>query len=329
MRIRLVLLGLAMLLGLPACGDKSYITVQPTVIVNTDTTKKDTVKVDTTTHVAVTGIQIVPSSITLCYGTTGATNTSVVLSAIISPSNATNQGFKFTVPQNGPVTLNGNVLTSSGIGTGTATTIALGDSSKMSTAFVTVTSCAPPAVTTSIAVTPRQLDLYIGQIGSLTATVTVSSGATPTPTWTSTLGCVQLSATTGNSVSVTATRACRDSVVAMANGEKAFSIVTVTSGLTAIDYTPSGGTIALGSTVNLTAICTIAGVMVCTPYWYSSDPSRVQVLGAPSVIVINGVPYPAGPTATIKAVWHGTATVCVQATLQDKTVKKCYDWFVP
>lgn len=307
-----------------ACGDKIYVAANATATAGVDTTHHAP-PIDTTKKVLITSISIVPSNIIL--PACGASTTQQIMVAF-EPSNATNQAFIMRITAHGSASLSPTGLVSAiTAGKDTVFATAVDDTTKKAQAPVTITACTP-SVTTSVAVTPSTLNLFIGQIGSLTATVTVSSGAAPTPTWSATLGCVSLSAT-DNTTTVTATRVCRDSVVATANGEKGFSIITVSSGVNSIDYTPRGATIVLGSTLNLTAICTVSGVYACIPYWTSSDPSRVRVEGAPSVVVINGVSYPAGPTATIKAVDHGSADICVQAAVQDKILHQCYKMIVP
>ena len=261
--------------------------------------------------------------------------------ALGSGASCTNNSITLTSPVAGTWT-SGNTslatVTSAGVATsvpnasGTVTftfTPSNGGTPKTVDVVVSNTTCVPP-VTTTVTVSPKTLNLFIGQSANLNATVTVSSGSAPTINWVSTLGCVTLSAATGTSTTVNGNKACRDSVVASANGVKDFAIVTVTSGVNSIDYTPPGGTVNVGSTPNLTATCTLnSGMTGCTPYWYSTDPTRVTVVGAPSTIVIAGVSYPAGNTATIKGIFKGTADICVQAAVQDATIKKCYTWTVP
>lgn len=182
----------------------------------------------------------------------------------------------------------------------------------------------PNPVLTSLVVSPKNLNLLIGQSGTLFATGITSDGSTmPTPTWVATLGCVQLSSSSGSSVIVTGVRACRDSVVASSGGRQDFAIVTVTSGVNSIIYTPAGGSLLVGSTQQLNATCTLASGANCIPYWYSTKPDRFTVVGAPYVCVIAVVGYPCGPTALIRAIAAGQADVCAQAAVQDPTIRFC------
>lgn len=181
--------------------------------------------------------------------------------------------------------------------------------------------------TTTVAVTPKTLDLFIGQFGQLTATVTVSSGTAPTPTWSKTNSCISLSTAIGTITSVSANAVCNTYVVASANGIRDSALVNVTSGASSCTWANIGGSAVynayiVGVPFNAFGGCVFHGVAQ-QPYWYSKDPSRFTVLGAPFVCMISGVGYPCGTSATIKPIFVGTADVCVQAAVQDPNMIFC------
>lgn len=55
-------------------------------------------------------------------------------------------------------------------------------------------------------------------------------------------------------------------------------------------------------------------------------PNTFTVVGAPNVVIIGGVAYPAGSTATVKAIWAGTTDICAQAAVADPTVFGCLSY---
>jgi hypothetical protein len=161
----------------------------------------------------------------------------------------------------------------------------------------------------------------------LTATLSGFTGTAPTITWTATLGCVLLQSTTGATVTVNTPTVCRDSVVATAGGAKGYSIVNVTSGASSCTWSNANNSTVynqytVGTAFNAVGSCVYQG-QPQQPYWYSKDPSRFTVQGAPFVCVIAGVAYPCGTSATIKPIAAGTTDICDQAAVQDPTVFFC------
>lgn len=206
----------------------------------------------------------------------------------------------------------------------------------MDTYNVVVTNTACTAViippgnnVTGLSVTPKRLDLLIGQGGNLNALATVSSGTAPVPVWSSTRGCVNVAnGASGATLSVTGTRVCTDSIVAQVGNYKDYSIVTVTSGVTSCTYASDTGTYtrAPNQTANITTTCTGSGPF--NPFYFSRNTVVAGVVGAPSTVVVQGFPFPAGMTATVKFYGLGSADICVQAAVQDPTIFFCRTWTV-
>lgn len=187
-----------------------------------------------------------------------------------------------------------------------------------------------PGNVTSVTVTPSTASLKIGDQTTFNATVVTANGASQAVTWTSSDGCVSVTPN-GNSVTVTAIRVCPVGgaiikATSVADVSKSGSAtVTVNSVATSCTVTAPNGvtTYTVGQQATFSVTCVVPSGVTVLPWWSSSDPSRATVLGAPSVIYIGGIPWPAGPTATIKFLGKGPVTICAQPYVQDPTIKGC------
>lgn len=214
-------------------------------------------------------------------------------------------------------------------GTVTITANLQGGGTRTATVQVSNVSCVQNGVT-SVNVTPDQATIAIGAQQGFSAVVTTTGNVSTGVTWTLSHPTIAILANVnGNQVTVEGRAAGTVQLCATAqadNTKQDCSTITVTSFVSSIDYTPPGGTIAVGATQTLTATCSTPAGYACNPYWHSSDPSRVTVTGNGSPVVIGGVTYPAGTTATIRRIAAGTVSICVQAAVQDKTIQRCYNW---
>jgi hypothetical protein len=194
------------------------------------------------------------------------------------------------------------------------------------TANVTITGTCGSGGNISVSVNPKTLTLTLGGgSGQLTATVT---GATPSGTWSlpENKGCVSLSVN-GTVATVSPVKLCSEIVRYTQAGVSDQAVVTVNAGASSCTWSnASGSNVYNNYTYNqpfqAVGNCVYQGVQQ-QPYWYSKDPSRFTVQGAPYVCMISGVPYPCGTSATIKPIYYGSTDICDQAAVQDNSVFFC------
>jgi hypothetical protein len=280
-------------------------------------------------------------TVTLCGGNNGG-NTITVPSDTVELSLCTNGAsgtttYKMKVYMNGaevPYSDLNFMVDSNGISvtpnTGVVTPVALGwhrvrialkNDPNATTAIwfhVTNTNCQappPPVNNISVVVRPPTLDVQLGQFGQLTAEV---QNAPANGTWSSTSNCVSISAN-GLVAIITGTSVCSGVTVryTLPTGEFGQSTVNITS--------PSAGctiggptSVVVNNTANMSANCGTTN-----PWWFSHDASLFTVVGAPYVCVYGGVPFPCGPTATIKAIAVGQTQICVQPSPVDTSHEAC------
>lgn len=94
-----------------------------------------------------------------------------------------------------------------------------------------------------------------------------------------------------------------------------------------IDYTPAGGTIAVNQVRQLT-VSNWPSSSSCQPFWYVSDPSRAQINGGDTMVIINGQTYYGGIHGNLRGVFPGSVNACVQTSLVTPQVLRCYTWTV-
>ena len=129
-----------------------------------------------TPDVSVTGVSLNPATASLLIGDT------LVLTATISPENATNQNVTWQSSNTTVATVLNSVITA--IAEGTATiTVTTADGNRTATATVTVTTAIIPVASVSLNETTATLE--IGETLTLTATVLPENATSRNITWTS------------------------------------------------------------------------------------------------------------------------------------------------
>ena len=129
----------------------------------------------TPTTVAVTGVSLNKSSMTLTEGG------SETLTATVAPSNATNTGVSWSSSNTGVATVNGGQVTAVKAGTATIT-VTTADGNKTATCSVTVE--AKKVAVTGVKIDPETLELIEGETGTLKATVEPADATDKKVNWT-------------------------------------------------------------------------------------------------------------------------------------------------
>ena len=125
------------------------------------------------TTVAVTGITVAPTTLTLTVG--GSTGT---LTATVAPSNATDKAVTWSTSNAAVATVSDGIVTAVSAGTATIT-VTTTDGSKTATCAITVTQAV-----TDVRVAPTTLALNVGgSTGTLTATIAPSNATNKAVTW--------------------------------------------------------------------------------------------------------------------------------------------------
>jgi len=250
-------------------------------------------------NVAVTGVTLAPTSLSLTVGgSTGA------LTATVAPSNATNKTVSWSTSDASVATVNNGVVTA--VGSGTATiTVSTQDGGKTATCAVSVTV---PVSGVSLNLTSLSLTMGGTQTATLAATVEPSAAANKSVTWTSDNTSV---ATVNNGV-VTAVAAgnATITVTTVEGGKTATCAVTVAAASQSNNVAVTGVTLAPtslsltvgGSTGSLTATVAPSNATNKTVSWSTSDASVATVY--------NGV---------VTAVGSGTVTITVSTQDGGKT----------
>jgi uncharacterized protein YjdB len=137
--------------------------------------------------IPVTGVNISPTSVSV------ATNSTSQLSAVVAPSNATNQNVTWASSNTAVATVNTSGLVT-GISSGSATvTVTTVDGSKTDVCTVTVSNVAVTGVTVS----PATVSVGVNSTSQLSATVTPSNAANKNVTWSSNNTAVATVSSTG------------------------------------------------------------------------------------------------------------------------------------
>ena len=129
----------------------------------------------TPTTVAVTGVSLNKSSMTITEGG------SETLTATVAPSNATNTGVSWSSSNTGVATVNGGQVTAVKAGTATIT-VTTADGNKTATCSVTVE--AKKVAVTGVKIDPETLELIEGETGTLKATVEPADATDKKVNWT-------------------------------------------------------------------------------------------------------------------------------------------------
>lgn len=120
-----------------------------------------------TSNVPVTGVTVLPTTVSLGVGATQQ------LTPTVAPANATNKNVTYSSNNTGVATVNGSGLVTA-VASGTATiTVTTQDGAKTATSAITVTSS--NVAVTSVSLSPSTVSLSVGATQQLTATVLPSN----------------------------------------------------------------------------------------------------------------------------------------------------------
>lgn len=259
-----------------------------TATITVKTTNGKSVVINVTvraSEVAVTGISLNNSSISLKKGNTA------VLTATISPSNATKKDITWTSNNSAVATVSNGTVTA--VKAGTATITAKSANGKTATCQVTVTEDVLPE---SVSLNKTTASVKKGETFTLTATISPSNAVNKTVTWSSSNTSV---ASVNNGV-VTAVKGGTATITAKtSNGKTASCTVTVTEDILpeSVNVSNSSVSIEEGKSATITYTITPTNAANKTVTWSSSDTSVVTVT--------NG---------TIRGVKPGTANVTVKTS---------------
>jgi len=176
------------------------------------------------TTVAVTGVTVAPTTLTIGVG-----ETSAALVATVAPANATNKNVTWSTSDATKATVSGGAVTGVAVGTATITVTTV-DGSKTATCAVTVVAAVP---VTAVALNKNTLDLTVGGTETLTVSYTPNDATNKSVTWASSTPAV---ATVSSSGLVTAVSAGTATITAtwagstVGNEVKDECTVTVTAG---------------------------------------------------------------------------------------------------
>ena len=249
----------------------------------------------TPTTVAVTGVSLNKSSMTLTEGG------SETLTATVAPSNATNTGVSWSSSNTGVATVNGGQVTAVKAGTATIT-VTTADGNKTATCSVTVE--AKKVAVTGVKLDSETLELTEGETGTLTATVEPADATNKTVNWSTSSAEV---ATVADGVVTAVAPGTATIIVTTADGGK-----TVTCNVTVNPKpVPVEGVSVEVETVEIAEGETAAIVVTVTP----EDASVKDVTFTSSDEAIATV----DEEGNITAVAPGTATITVTTVDGEKT----------
>ena len=269
---------------------------------------------------SVTGVSLAKTSLTITEGETA------ILSATITPSNATNKKITWSSSNTSVATVDSNgkvIAKSKGSATITVKTEDGGFTAKCS-----VTVKAKTVSVTGVSLNKTSLNLVEGESETLTATITPSNATNKTVIWESTYTSVAKVNDSGKVTAVSPGSATI--IVTTADGEKtAYCRVTVSAkviNVTGISINPTSLRLFVGQTSALTATITPSNATNKSVSWSSSN-SSIASVSADGVVtaVSDGV-------ATIMARTEdggNTATCNVTVERQIFTVYKSYAGCTP
>jgi hypothetical protein len=218
-----------------------------------------------------------------------------------------------------------------GIGPGTATITATAADGQKASMTVKVNPCPatpppsppPPPPSITVTVEPKTFTCNVGQQADLGAAVVAGAGVDTSVRWTiSNTAIVSEASRAGNHIVLNCLQAGTVTVTACANADltkcdSASGTVTAATP-TVCTWTSNTGLQPNGDIIIPIGTTSIGASSNCTngalPYWTSSAPSRVGVQGDQSVVV-EGITFTAGYTATISCVARGEAIVSVQPAI--------------
>lgn len=221
--------------------------------------------------VAVTGVTVSPTSVSVVAGSTQQ------LTATVAPSNATNKIVTWASNNTSIATVNASGLVTA-VAAGTATiTVTTQDGSKTAVSAITVTS--PNIAVTGVTVTPTSASITSGATQQLTATVSPSNATNKTISWSSSNTGVATVSASGLVTAVTVGTATI-TVTTQDGSKTATSAITVTSSnvaVTGVTVSPATASVTVGATQQLTATIAPSNATNKTVTWSSSNTSVATV----------------------------------------------------
>ena len=171
----------------------------------------------------------------------------------------------------------------------------------------------PPPAAPTLTFTVSPSTITVGQAASLSWTSTGVTGCAASGGWTGSRpidGSESVTPLTIGQVIYTLTCTGLANQVAQSVSLTVNAVPPPPPQVRTIELTPSGASGAVNATLQTGVTCRINGAPVsCSPWWYSSDPSRVSVNGA---------------TGLVRYIFRGSATICVQWSLTETEPKACH-----
>jgi uncharacterized protein YjdB len=268
-----------------------------------DATKSGTAAVTVNPRPAVNSVAITPAAPTVVVGQ------SVALTATVSVVGGASTAVTWTSsnPAVASVSVNGSV-TGVSVGSATITATSVADPGKSATVPVVVN--APPPSVVSVAVTPANPSVLVGDGVQLSATVTVVGGAAASVTWSTSNAAIATVSPSGQVTGVaagTATITATSTFDATKSGSVSLTVNPRPAVLSVTIPNPPAALIA-GTTAQLTAAVSVVGGASTAVQWASSNAAVATVSPGGLVTAV------AAGNATITAT--SVADPTKQATVQ-------------
>ena len=258
--------------------------------------------------VAVTGVSVDKSSISLTVGGTSQ------ITETVSPSNATNKNVTWTSSDPTVATVNNGLVTARAAGTATIT-VTTNDGHYTATCSVTVN-----VAVTGVTIDKSSISLTVGGTSKITETVSPANATDKSVTWTSSNPSV---ATVDSSGLVTARAAGTATITVTTNDghyTRTCSVTVSNVAVTGVTIDKSSISLTVGGTSQITATVSPADATDKSVTWASSNPTVATVS--------NGlVTARAAGTATITVTTNGghytaTCSVTVNVAVAGVTIDK-------
>lgn len=248
----------------------------------------------TTQIVAVTGVKLNQSAITLEKGSTQT------LTATVSPTNAANKTITWSTSNSKVATVSGGKVTAVAAGTATITA----KSSNGKTASCTVTVKNPSTTVSSVTLSNTSLTLGKGETFTLKATVLPSSALNKTVTWTTSNSAV--ASVSGGKITAkgngTAIITAKSN-----NGKTAKCTVTVKNAPTKVNLSKATLTLGVGETFSLSS--TVNDGAASTSRTYRSSDSNIIKMTRTNWIGTFVAQKPGTASVTVRT-YNGKETTC-------------------
>jgi len=248
--------------------------------------------------VDVTGVTLNKTEFTLTVGDTE------VLSATLTPSDATNKAVTWASGNTAVATVNNGMVIAVAPGTASIT-VTTADGGKTATCAVTVQAALPNTIAvTGVTLNETALELIVGGTETLAATVAPSNATNKNITWTSSDTDVA-TVSTGGLVTAIAGGTATITVTTVNGGKTAVCSVTVTVPVTGVTLNKTTLALSTGGTETLEATIAQSNATNKAVTWVSSKP-EVATVSADGLVT---------------AIAAGTVTITVTTADGDKTAE--------